>query len=457
MERMVVTPPKEQHRERPRLQIQGYDRSSLKKMLPTRAKMARGFSFKNIRGFSATFSASFKIAKVTKRTIRHSLVRWQPIQAESVMYYRWSMLVLVAVLYSAWMVPFQLAWEQDTAADGGSAAANSTSGGISGGGGGGGGSVVPNVDRGSAALSESIDMVIEAVFLLDLALHFRVPYQDPVTNEPVEERHKIRRHYLRGWFAVDACSALPVEIIQAIYTALGGTTTGGGAGARALTGTRMLKLLRLAKLARLHWIRRVSREYPTQARVVQFVLTFFFTIHLMACCYWGVVRDVCPTAAPGGGDPFCISSDGASAAREADQAHGQDSVTGRSYEYASAFYWAIWVMLGNGNSTQMGTSTYWFTSVMLVVGITMFSAILGSASAFLSQLDAGKLARQREINFVRTYMHTRKIKPNLQRQISEYYEVEWGGGGGWAITTHCFPTPTNGSASSPDQTRPNTH
>ena len=158
------------------------------------------------------------------------------------------------MVYSACVVPFDLAWETSTA---------DLAGGL------------------SALLS--VDIAVEVMFLLDLVLHFRVPYHDRQTNEPVETREKIRRHYLRGWFAVDAMSALPVELSQVAWVSLGGTGARSGDALRVLSATRILKLLRLAKLARLRSMEALSREYPTQSRMAQIMFAFFFTIHIMAC------------------------------------------------------------------------------------------------------------------------------------------------------------------------------
>merc|ERR1719261_2333139 len=104
----------------------------------------------------------------------------------------------------------------------------------------------------------------------------------------------------------------------------------------------MLKIFRLAKLARLHWIQRFSKEYPTQARLVQFFMAFFFTVHLMACSYWAVVRDVCPygsaiESALGSNDPFCASSDSVATSRGV-----FENSKPSAFQYASAFYWATW-------------------------------------------------------------------------------------------------------------------
>ena len=60
------------------------------------------------------------------------------------------------------------------------------------------------------------NQVISMIFLLDLCINFFLAYQETpaqggrwVTNGP-----QIRRHYRRGWFAVDFISVLPVDLLE---------------------------------------------------------------------------------------------------------------------------------------------------------------------------------------------------------------------------------------------------
>ena len=157
------------------------------------------------------------------------------VNSDSRFYYRWSILILMGVLYSATAVPFGLAWESTVA-------------------------------FGTLTVTAAVDIAVELLFLVDIVIHFRVPYHDTVTHEPVDSKDKIRRHYLHGWFCIDAMSALPVEVASFGWVTVGGAGATSGNALRVLSAARMLKLLRLAKLARLRSLEAISREYPTQVR-----------------------------------------------------------------------------------------------------------------------------------------------------------------------------------------------
>jgi len=158
------------------------------------------------------------------------------IDNEGRFYYRWSIMMMLGVLYSAIVVPFGLAWET-------------------------------TMTVGTITVAATVDIAIEIMFLVDIAIHFRLPYLDSLTREPVESKDKIRRKYLHGWFCVDVVSALPIELTQFAWVAVGGAGETSGAGTMSvLSATRMLKLLRMAKLVRLRAIEAISKEYPTQVR-----------------------------------------------------------------------------------------------------------------------------------------------------------------------------------------------
>ena len=133
-----------------------------------------------------------------------------------------------------------------------------------------------------------------------------------------------------------------------------------------------------------------------------------------------MVREVCPEQIGlGKTDPFCPE--------EMKNGMVLSKVPFRQYidQYVLSFYWALWMVMGNGQGNQINTRTYAFAACMLVVGMAAFSIIIGSMSALLTNMDAEKLERQKELDFVNRYLQVRKVNPELQRQITDYYEYIW--------------------------------
>ena len=68
-------------------------------------------------------------------------------------------------------------------------------------------------------LNAAINRVLDAIFIVDMALQFFVVYQSTHGSASgdsawVTERKRIARHYLLGWFPLDLVSVLPSKSIR---------------------------------------------------------------------------------------------------------------------------------------------------------------------------------------------------------------------------------------------------
>ena len=57
-----------------------------------------------------------------------------------------------------------------------------------------------------------IGLIVDSLFLVDLVLNFFSAYHDSELN-PIDDRKKITKRYLRGWFFVDLISIIPISLI----------------------------------------------------------------------------------------------------------------------------------------------------------------------------------------------------------------------------------------------------
>ena len=129
---------------------------------------------------------------------------------------RWDILIMILILYSAAAVPMRLAFDAEP--------------------------------EGALWVFEASMSVF---FLADVGLAFSTAFQreDGVL---VYDRGSIARHYLFGWFWIDAPSAVPVELIE--YSHLLGMSEFDN-----LTTLRVLRMFRLFRLLRLLKV----KEYVT--------------------------------------------------------------------------------------------------------------------------------------------------------------------------------------------------
>ena len=101
---------------------------------------------------------------------------------------RWDFVTIFAIIYTATVMPFQVA----VVASGPAA---------SGGGGGGGG----------ASASRLLQLLVDGVFFVDLVLQFYIGYFDRKLNAWVFNERYIAHRYLTGWFVPDVVSIFPIE------------------------------------------------------------------------------------------------------------------------------------------------------------------------------------------------------------------------------------------------------
>lgn len=59
-----------------------------------------------------------------------------------------------------------------------------------------------------------VDFLVDITFLIDMLVNFRTTYLK--NGELVYEPSKIARNYLRGWFLIDAVSAIPFDLILSV-------------------------------------------------------------------------------------------------------------------------------------------------------------------------------------------------------------------------------------------------
>jgi hypothetical protein len=90
---------------------------------------------------------------------------------------------MIFVLYSAFLIPARLGFESE---------------------------------KHAAIISEILDFASECWFMFDIAITFRMGYVDGDTQEYVDNLDTIKSTYLRGWFALDFISSLPIKTLTLV-------------------------------------------------------------------------------------------------------------------------------------------------------------------------------------------------------------------------------------------------
>ena len=130
-----------------------------------------------------------------------------------------------------------------------------------------------------------LNRLVDTIFVIDIALTFFMPYRAPTASGGmwVYDNHKITMNYLRGWFALDAISAIPFDLILSVQSDVDSSAV------RTIRVVRLLKLARIIRASRLlsRWEDHmyISNAYLS---LIQFILMTILMSHWLACL-WGYV------------------------------------------------------------------------------------------------------------------------------------------------------------------------
>lgn len=159
-------------------------------------------------------------------------------------YRAWEMLLVVLVVYSAWICPFEFAfltYKQD-------------------------------------ALF-IVDHIVNGFFAVDIILTFFVAYVDRRTYLLIDDHKKIAIRYLSTWFIFDVCSTAPLQSLSLLFT-----DHNGGLGFKALNMLRLWRLRRVSSLfARLEKDIRFNYFWTRCTKLISVTL---FAVHCAGCFYY---------------------------------------------------------------------------------------------------------------------------------------------------------------------------
>ncbi|XP_039119984.1 potassium channel KAT3-like isoform X2 [Dioscorea cayenensis subsp. rotundata] len=156
-------------------------------------------------------------------------------------YRAWEMFLILLVVYSAWVCPFEFAFLK----------------------------YMPN------ALF-LVDNIIDGFFAIDIVLTFFVAYLDHKSYLLVDNPKRIAARYLSTWFLFDICSTVPFQPISLLFG-----NNGNGIGFKLLNMLRLWRLCRVGKL--FASLEKDIRFNYFWARCTKLVLVTLFTVHCAGC------------------------------------------------------------------------------------------------------------------------------------------------------------------------------
>jgi hypothetical protein len=278
----------------------------------------------------------------------------------------WDLLILVLIVVSCTLVPYQLAFRHQ-------------------------------VDLAGSLIVYLIDLF----FLADILANFRTSYRHQGSD--ITDREKIARRYLRTLFPFDLLAAFPFD---ALLLGWAGLEIGGVSIVLLLRLPRLLRIVRLFVIFR-RW-QRYSWTNSGLLRIVKFAFVILPVTHWVACA-WFLVPIM--QGFPGESWPL---------------AEGIESAD-RWTQYIRSLYWVIVTMttVGYGDITPHRNIEYLFTMLVMLLGASMYAFIIGNIASLLSNLDSSKAAFWNRVETVSQYLRTRRVPAAVNEHVRNYYDYIW--------------------------------
>ena len=350
-----------------------------------------------------------------QRMAKESELPWHIMNPEAPSKIAWDVVILLLVMFYGFMVPYRIGFQLE------------------------------------GNYSEQVfDDAANVLFMLDIIFSFRTAFKED--GILIRDPKRIAASYAQSWLFVDLIASVPLDWF---------VNTGGGINKllRTLRLFKLFRLLRLLKLfPRLFQVLETNIKFnPSMIRFLRSFIVMLLMWHCIACSYWWVARVeyggyyTCSTNP----DIICWVNRCVCAAapfdpnevheilvdipdEDYDPAWANDLPTDdwvpdvysanrpESYKYANALFWAVEVTTGiGGDINPKSQIEVAFTTVVTIVGLMMYSLIIGSASSALANMDSTATQRRQTLDKVSAYMRSRKVPAFFQRIIVDFYQHMW--------------------------------
>jgi len=292
----------------------------------------------------------------------------------------WDIIVIAALLITALITPFEVAFFQALVYAG---AANFT-----------------------------MNRIIDAIFVVDIVVTFFLPYRTSVSKGGmlIFDNRRIACNYLTGWFSLDLITCIPFDLIFAGIAEVSGTTISSSI-------FRMLRVLRVLKLARILRASRILnrwRDHIALSSATTSLSMFSFLTCLLAhwlACLWGfmAVRNEELWTGYGSGLSWIQK------ARVPDSASIFDV-------YLISLYVALNTIFGGSCEIQAGNYVeFAIQATMLLIGCSVWAYVIGSACGIIATLDPAKAEFRQTLDQLNYFCKEHVAQAELSVRMRSYF------------------------------------
>ena len=249
------------------------------------------------------------------------------------------------------------------------------------------------------------EVAISIFFLFDLVFCFFTAAHDG--DQFILDKHTIRARYLRSWFLIDALSAIPLELLDAVVaeamprddlaslpgagsldSAHSGTSP---AYLKVLRAARLLRLLRLLRLFKLQsYINLLEDALNINLAFLQLgkmVATLLYLMHVLGCGWFFLASK--------------MPEEERTWVREYDGGAAENADVWVQYLYS--IYWALMTLttVGYGDITPVNDAERAYTLVVILIAAFVFGYLLSNVAEMIKNTDPNAVAIENKLEEVK--------------------------------------------------------
>ncbi|KAG5679270.1 hypothetical protein PVAND_008850 [Polypedilum vanderplanki] len=284
----------------------------------------------------------------------------------------WDWLILVSTFYVAFVVPYNAAF----------------------------------VDKTDGRVTMASDVVVEALFIIDIILNFRTTFVSS-KGEVVSNSKLIALNYLRGWFIVDFLAAIPFDHLYASNLLRGEESQ-----------IHLVKLTRLLRLARL--LQKMDRYSQYTAMILTLLMVCFSLVAHWLACIWYVIAEKERIYNDQEFDVGWINS-----LAERFKVPVSNITQGEAYITALYFTFSSLTSVGFGNVSANTSYEKIFCVIMMLIGALMHAVVFGNVTAIIQRMYARRSQYHSKWRDLKDFVALHQMPKELKQRMQDYFQTVW--------------------------------